>query len=216
VYENLPTGLPEIDTQTGGLPRGAITEIFGPACSGRTSILLTILAEASRRDEVLALVDGVDAFDPASGALTGLDLRRLLWVRCRNLDQVLRSTDLLLHGGGFGIVAMDVTDIPPRQLHAVPPAAWFRFQRTIEKTPTSLVILGRESAAKSAASLALRLGDRAERAGWAGWARWAAWASRARKTPPHTVLLRPSRSKAEIVRLREQMRVRSVLDRTRT
>ena len=48
--------------------------------------------------------------NPAAAA--GLELKRLLWVRCRKLDQVLKSTDLLLQGGGFGRVVMDLTDLP--------------------------------------------------------------------------------------------------------
>ena len=157
VFESVRTGITEIDALTGGLPRGAITEIFGPVSSGRTSTILTILAEATARDECCTLVDGHDSFDPASGAAAGVNLKRLLWVRCRSLDQVLRTTDLLLQGGGFGLVVMDLNDIPLRQIRSISLASWFRFQRTIEKTPTCLVVTGQETIAKSAASLVLRL-----------------------------------------------------------
>ena len=119
--------------------------------------MVSLLAQATARDEVCALVDGNDAFDPQSGMEAGLDLKRLLWVRCHKLDQVLKSTDLLLQGGGFGRVVMDLTDLPPPQLRSVSLASWFRFQRVIEKTPTVLVVLSPESLVKSAASLVLRL-----------------------------------------------------------
>src|SRR6058998_1017315 len=102
VLETVPTGIAPLDALTGGLPRGAITEIFGPPSSGRTSAMVSILAEATAQDEVCALVDGSDAFDPQSGMAAGLDLKRLLWIRCHKLDQVMKSTDLLLQGGGFG------------------------------------------------------------------------------------------------------------------
>ena len=134
VFESVPTGIASLDALTGGLPRGAITEIFGPPSSGRTSAMISILAEATARDEVCALVDGHDAFDPQSGTAAGLDLKRLLWIRCHKLDQVLKSTDLLLQGGGFGRVVMDLTDVPLPHLRSVSPASWFRFQRAIEKT----------------------------------------------------------------------------------
>src|SRR5437867_11904429 len=62
--ETVPTGIAPLDALTGGLPRGAITELFGPPSSGRTSTMISILAEATARDEVCALVDGNDAFDP--------------------------------------------------------------------------------------------------------------------------------------------------------
>lgn len=157
VLESVPTGIAPLDALTGGLPRGAITEIFGPPTSGRTSAMVSILAEATAGDEVCALVDGTDAFDPKSAAAAGLDLQRLLWVRCHKLDQVLKSTDLLLQGGGFGRVVMDVTDLPLRHIQSIPLASWFRFQRTIEKTPTALVVISPESIVKSAAALVLRM-----------------------------------------------------------
>jgi recombination protein RecA len=157
VFESVPTGIAPLDALTGGLPRGAITEIFGPPSSGRTSAMVSILAEATAQDEVCALVDGSDAFDPQSGMAAGLDLKRLLWVRCHKLDQVMKSTDLLLQGGGFGRVVMDLTDLPLSQLWGVSLASWFRFQRAIEKTPTTLVVISPESMVKSAAALVLHL-----------------------------------------------------------
>ena len=59
----LSSGIPGIQ-----LPRGGLTEIYGPASSGRTSLLVSILAEATARQEICALVDAEDAFDPASAA----------------------------------------------------------------------------------------------------------------------------------------------------
>jgi hypothetical protein len=156
VRESVPTGIAPLDARTGGLPRGAITEIFGPPSSGRTSTMISILAEAALQGEVCALVDGYDAFDPKSAAAAGLQLNRLLWVRCHKLDQVLKSTDLLLQGGGFGRVVMDLTDLPLPHVRSIPLASWFRFQRTIEKTPAVLLVLSPESVVKSAAALVLR------------------------------------------------------------
>ena len=141
VLENVPTGIASLDALTGGLPRGAITEIFGPLSSGRTSAMISILAEATASDEVCALVDGNDAFDPKSAAEAGVELNRLLWVRCHKLEQVLKTTDLLLQGGGFGRVVMDLTDLPLSHVRSIPLASWFRFQRTIERTPTVLIVM---------------------------------------------------------------------------
>src|ERR1700721_4379164 len=76
------SGVREIDTLTGGLPRGCLTEVCGPASSGRTSILLAALAAATQRQEVCALVDISDAFNPHSAAAAGVNFERLLWVRC--------------------------------------------------------------------------------------------------------------------------------------
>src|SRR6202049_5080971 len=76
------SGVREIDTLTSGLPRGCLTEICGPASSGRTSVLLAALAAATQRQEVCALVDISDAFNPYSAAAAGVNFERLLWVRC--------------------------------------------------------------------------------------------------------------------------------------
>jgi recombination protein RecA len=160
------SGIPEIDLLTGGLPRGALTEIFGPSCSGRTSLLLSALSARTAQEEACALIDGGDAFDPHSAEAAGVELRKLLWVRCRNVEQTLRATDLLLQGGGFGLIAVDLTDIAPRLVRHVPLDSWFRFRRAVEDTPTVLVLLEQESNAKSCASLGLRL-----EAGAAGWSR---------------------------------------------
>src|SRR5262245_1641611 len=159
VWERVSTGIDSLDASTGGLPRGAITEIVGGQSSGKTSVALTIVAAASLRGEACAWIDGADAFDPASGVSSGIDLRHLLWVRCHSLDQTLHSADLLVQGGGFGLVVMDFSDLPLNTIRKTPLAAWFRFQRAIENTPTSLLLIGGESVAKSASTLVLRLGS---------------------------------------------------------
>jgi len=155
VSETVSCGIDAIDSLTGGLPRGAVTEVFGLPSSGKTSILLSILAAATGRGEICALVDGSDAFAPECGENAGIDLTRLLWVRCHNLDQTLKVTDLLLQSGGFGVIAMDLSDLPLAAIQSVPLATWFRFQRSIEKTPTMLTLISQEGVAKTCASLAL-------------------------------------------------------------
>lgn len=159
------TGVPEIDSLTGGLPRGALTEIFGPSCSGRTSLLLSALSTRTAQEEACALIDGADAFDPHSAEAAGVELQKLLWVRCKNIEQTLRATDLVLQGGGFGFIAVDLSDISPRLVRHVPLESWFRFRRAVEDTPTVLVLLEQESNAKTCASLGLRM--EAEAALWA-------------------------------------------------
>src|ERR1700678_1635710 len=124
--EMLSSGIAAINALTGGWPRGCLTEICGPASSGRTSVLLAALAAATQRHEVCALVDISDAFNPHSAAAAGVNFEKLLWVRCgmrlqksgspqrrrtteknnekieKPVEQALRVTDLLLQSGGFG------------------------------------------------------------------------------------------------------------------
>ncbi len=88
IREVAPTGIEEADRLLdGGLPVGAISEITGPASSGRTSLALSFLARRTAEARVCAWVDTNDAFDPESAAANGVDLRQLLWVRCQDRPQ---------------------------------------------------------------------------------------------------------------------------------
>src|SRR5690348_13535226 len=165
--ELVRTGIPEIDAATGGLPSGSLTEIFGPASSGRTSLLHSILAAATGRDEVCALIDAEDAFDPASAAAAGVRLDRIVWVRCgHNAEHALKAADLLIQGGGFGLVAMDLGDTPPRMARRISLTSWFRLRRAVEHTPTVLLAVARQSNAKTCATLQLECAR--ERTSWRG------------------------------------------------
>src|SRR5271156_422504 len=163
VFPTVAPGIPEIDALTGGLPRGALTEIFGPACSGGTSFLFSALGARTRHGEACALIDGSDTFDPCSATAAGVDLKKLLWGRCHSIDQTRRATDLLLQSGGFSFIAVDVSDISPKLVRHVPLDSWFRFRRAVEDTPTILLLLSRESNAKTCASLVLQLEGHAVR-----------------------------------------------------
>lgn len=165
------TGIEEADRLLdGGLPVGAISEITGPASSGRTSLALAFLAQRTAEDRVCAWVDASDVFDPESAAASGVDLRQLLWVRCTDrpllisrttkkhwtrLDQALRATDLLLQAAGFAAIVLDLADIAPGFAGRIPLATWFRFRQAADRTRCSLIVLGRAAYAQSSAAIAL-------------------------------------------------------------
>jgi recombination protein RecA len=280
-----PSGVTELDAVLGGgFPRGSLVELCGPASSGRTSLAFSLLAQATERQEACAFVDVSDSLDPISLAAAGVELPRLLWVRCgdtegggpnfkassyfapaekeigkargldsaskkplpvqgwrhprelmrgvdkaipslvgkqasvaasahihvvahcageqverdrelprrgfrpprslpslresspppqvrsgarsgkpwKRLEQALKTTDLLLHGGGWGVVVVDLGGISWVDARRVNLSMWFRFRRAIENTPTILLLLGEESCAKSCASLVLRCQRRAD------------------------------------------------------
>src|ERR1700728_2231058 len=78
-----PTGIREIDALLhGGLPVGAISEIVGPECSGRTSLALTFVASMTQAGKVCAWIDVSDTLHPESAAAVGVELSQLLWIRC--------------------------------------------------------------------------------------------------------------------------------------
>ena len=151
----------------GGLPQGCLTEVYGPASSGRTSLMLAAMAQSTGRENVCALVDASDAFDPASAAAVGVLLERLLWVRCGgNAEHALKAADLLVEGGGFGLVVMDLADTPALTARRISMTSWFRLRRAVEHTPAMLVSLARQSNARTCASLVIECGRKA--ATWSG------------------------------------------------
>jgi recombination protein RecA len=284
VVELHPSGVAELDAVLGGgFPCGSLVELCGPASSGRTSLAFSLLAQATERQEPCAFVDVSDSLDPVSLAAAGVELPRVLWIRCgetgdgepdlkassyfatadkdvsktrsldspskkpmsvhgwrhprelmrgvdqaipsligkqtafaesaqihvvarcageqverdrelprrgfrpprslpdlresnppsqvriggrrkpwKRLEQALKSTDLLLHGGGWGVVVFDLGGISWVDARRIELSTWFRFQRAIENTPTILLLLGEESCAKSCASLVLRCQRRAD------------------------------------------------------
>jgi hypothetical protein len=239
----------------GGLPVGAITEMVGPECSGRTSLALSFLACVTRAANVCAWIDVSDVFDPESAAAAGVDLSRLLWVRCGacahkaqqhvkenftlpakylippatkkglhgggfgphprgevkglsgavssflrpetiaprcaepqrrvrrepevfesspgpvtpkwsnlatprkpwpRIEQALQAADLILQGGGFSAIVLDMGSIAPEHAARVQLATWFRYRAAAEKTRASFLLLTQQSCAKSSAELVLR------------------------------------------------------------
>jgi hypothetical protein len=156
--ETLSTGIDEVDDLTGGLPRGAITEMFGPRSSGRTSLIYSALAYATAHEEICALVDTNDVFAPTAATAAGIDFDRLLWVRCAaNLEQAFKATDLLLHAGGFGLVILDIGDVAGKEARRIISSWWYRFRRTVEDRPTALMVISEEACTRSCAALTLEL-----------------------------------------------------------
>jgi recombination protein RecA len=115
----IETGIEPLDDLIqGGFPVGALSELTGPQCSGRTSVALSFLARITEGDKVCAWIDVSNALDPASAAAVGVNLKKLLWVRCgvqqanttRAAQRFLLPEKYLtsapikkgLHGGGFG------------------------------------------------------------------------------------------------------------------
>jgi len=85
IREVATTGIAALDQLLdGGLPVGAISEITGPVSSGRTSLALSFLAQRTREGRVCAWIDAGDSLDAESAAASGLELKQLLWVRCRD------------------------------------------------------------------------------------------------------------------------------------
>jgi len=249
------TGVAAVDELLdGGLPIGAITEMTGSECSGRTSLALSYIAHATHEGKICAWIDVSDAFHAESAAAIGVDLSRLLWVRCgatappkhsanyqfalsekyfvpspikqglhgggfgshpRNetkglsdavsdllkpeaigprsvepqprrqpeqkkielnlcplqqrtrprtrpgkpwsrIEQALASADLLLQGGGFSAIVIDMGGVAPEYVSRIELSIWFRYRAAVDKTQASLLLLTQHPCAKSAGELLLR------------------------------------------------------------
>jgi recombination protein RecA len=244
----------------GGVPVGAITEFVGRECSGRTSLALSLCAQITQSAKVCVWIDVSNTFHPESAAAVGIDLKRLLWVRCgiasgpntqalspspsverppkyfapppikkglhggsfgphprtevkgmsdavggflnpaaiahrcaepqggkpvelhrcvpdsiprpkhphktgkpdrplTRIEQALRVTDLILQGGGFSAIVLDMGSIAPKHASRVPLATWFRYRAAAEGTQTSFLLLSQHACTGSSAGLVLRLQD---------------------------------------------------------
>jgi hypothetical protein len=163
--EVFPTGIAVLDREAGGIPKGALTQICAPVgiTSGRTTLLLSLLAQVTGKEQFCALVDASDCFDPESGNAMGVCLSRLLWVRCsgqgmKSVEQAFKAADILIQNGGFGVVAIDLGNVDEKLIRKIPLTTWFRFARVMEALPTALVVLLSHSAAQSCAALTLYIG----------------------------------------------------------
>jgi len=123
--------------------------------------------EILARGEAIALVDPSDRFDPGSASAIGLDLGRLLWVRgtgdAASATTALKAMNLVLQAGNFGLVALDLADVPAPALRAFPFTTWLRLARVIEGTQSVALLLGAAHLARSAGGVTLSLDRPADR-----------------------------------------------------
>ena len=148
--KRLRTGLHFLDEPIcGGLPRGAITELISPGTNVGSASLIHALVHCAYRDNYfLALIDGLDSFDPC-----GLDnawLQQLLWVRCSKASEGVKAADVLLRDGNFPLVIVDLVLNAPEELRKIPQTNWYRLQRLVEVLPTACLVLTRYEMVSSA------------------------------------------------------------------
>ena len=115
--EVIPTGSLAIDAAlgVGGVPRGRVVEIFGPESSGKTTLALSILAEAQAMGGVAAFIDAEHALDPSYAAKLGVDLDEILVSQPDTGEQALEICDMLVRSGAIDLVVVDsVAALVPR------------------------------------------------------------------------------------------------------
>jgi hypothetical protein len=203
IPEVFPSGITAIDREIGGIPKGALTQVCAPvdSTSGRTTLLLSLLAQVTGKEQYCALVDASDCFDPESADVVGVCLSRLLWVRCsgrgmKAVEQAFKAADILIQNGGFGVIALDLGNVAEKLIKNIPLTTWFRFARVMEALPTALVVLLTHSAAQSCASLTLNMNASAQ---WSGT-----------ETVSHTRLISSVQFDLETRRTRSKKQVQGV------
>lgn len=119
--------------------KGGVTEIVGGSLSSGAGLIAAFLMEQSARSgNWLALVDGMDVFDPWSVAPSSLE--RLLWVRCREVKQAVKAADLLLRDGNLETVLLDLQPHSTREVFSVPSSSWHRLRMLAEKSGAALCV----------------------------------------------------------------------------
>jgi hypothetical protein len=168
VHSLFTSGIAAVDQALrGGFPRATLSEISGPPSSNRTALAISTLAHAYHAGECCAWIDSSGTLDPQSASVAGIQLSSLLWINCRgHAENALKATDLLLHGGGFGLIVFDMADIPESVARRIPMASWFRLRHAAEETRTALIVLTSRPQTRSCSALCVELTRR--RSIWRG------------------------------------------------
>jgi len=129
----------------GGLPKGSITQLIIPHISAGGAIVLHEIIEAMQQhSQCVALIDGKNSFEPS----TGYPL--LLWIRCQNVAQALKATDLVLRDSNLPLSILDFKQNSDAELRKIPGTTWYRFQRIIEENKSTLLTITRHPLVSSA------------------------------------------------------------------
>ncbi len=113
----IPTGSLSLDIAlgVGGVPRGRVTEIYGPEASGKTTLSLHIIAEAQKRGGIAAFIDAEHALDPRYSKHLGVDIENLLVSQPDTGEQALEITESLVRSGALDVIVIDsVAALVPR------------------------------------------------------------------------------------------------------
>ena len=115
--ESISTGCLSLDAAlgVGGVPRGRVTEIFGPEASGKTTLALHVVAEAQKGEGMAAFIDAEHALDPVYARNLGVDVENLLISQPDSGEQALDITEVLIRSGALDVVVIDsVAALVPR------------------------------------------------------------------------------------------------------
>ena len=142
-----PMGIPALDAA--GLPETGLIELVGAEATGVNLVVWGVIRQLLISGHAVALVDGGDGYDVIHdwpGEITA----RLLWVRCRGVDQAVRAVDLLVRDGNVKHLVMDLHGTA-KQAIPVPGPAWYRLRNAAEETGMWLLVTSRQRSVPCAA-----------------------------------------------------------------
>lgn len=136
-----PTGISKLDERLGGgFPQSAISEVIAPRFGcGSALLILQLLRRAAWQNQFVALVDGRDSFDVAG--VEQKTLAHLLWIRCHKAEEAVKAIDLVLRDGNLPVVLLDLALNPAAELRKIPAPTWYRFQRIVEQSAATFIVL---------------------------------------------------------------------------
>jgi hypothetical protein len=165
--ERVPTGVAPFDELTGGLVRGGICEFFGQKGSGKRSVVFALLANMTRENRICAVVDTSNSFDPVSAKRSGIELGKILWIKCDSDPQkAVLATDYLIQSRLFGAVWLDMSLCEKSFLDRMPNSYWFRFKVGLKDSPGVLLVTLEEGRLRSATHQSVFVSKK--RNGWEG------------------------------------------------
>ncbi|HLW38305.1 MAG TPA: hypothetical protein VKR99_07755 [Candidatus Eremiobacteraceae bacterium] len=149
-----PTGIGSVDAALApvGVPRGRLTEIFGPCSSGKTTLAYALLASRIACGDIAAYVDPEGTFFSPAACAAGVDPQHLIVTRPRNAHAFLRTVDALVRGGACSVVVVDAGAGSMLQTHHCA-----RLVAQAEKTGTTLLVLSQGHSQALASFATLRL-----------------------------------------------------------
>jgi recombination protein RecA len=105
----IPTGSPTLDAAfgVGGIPRGRITEVYGPDGAGKTTLVLSVIAQAQQHGGTACFIDTEHALDLGWAATVGVDLEPLVLCRPEHGEQALEVANLLIRSGSLDVLVVD-------------------------------------------------------------------------------------------------------------
>lgn len=153
------------------LARGAITEIVGPASSGKSSLIGSVLAQLTQNGEICGVVDVCNGFNPSSAASSGVILENLLWIKGDgSIEKSLRAASYLAQAKGFGAIWLNFNGVEAKTLRTIPNSYWYRFRNLVKETPTLFLVTAQEVVIGPATNRSFMLSRQKSR--WSGKGRF--------------------------------------------